>query len=247
MISYTLPCHKRQEDLSLALQSVLLAQNTFDGEVEIVVADYGNPVPLMLPFSVNRIVVPAPYFHMAHARNVGIRAAKGEIICAFVADQLLAPEFFTVVNGLLHPGSFLVWQETYVFYRNDILATGGFDERFELYGPEGKELAERLERRGLHKIKLPKNLVAQLPTGYKSKLTNYAQPLSRREMHHIGMDVWAACGKQLVANEGHTWGDPEGPVYRDYPAAYVAEIRERIEQKKREHEEKMKALVGVQS
>jgi hypothetical protein len=185
---------------------------------------------------------------MAHARNVGIKAACGDVVCAFVADQIVAPNFFTAVAERLQPGTFLTWEETFVCYRDDIVAAGGFDERFELYGPEGKELTERLERRGLRRVKLPKDsLVSQLPTQYKDKISNYAQQLSRREMHHIGMDTWKACGEQLVANVGKDWGSPAGPTYRSYSAEYVAEIRARIAEKIRAHEESMKALVGVQS
>lgn len=228
MISYTMPCHKREADLAQALPSVLLAA---DGRpTEVIVIDYGNHKPLDLSADVRRVTCAAPYFHMAHARNVGIRAARGSIVCAFVCDQVVAPDFFHAVRSMMHPGVFLTWQETYVFYRDDIVAAGGFDERFELYGPEGKELSERLERRGLKKVKLPRDLVYQIPTSYKDKISNYRLALSRREMHHIGMDAWAGCDP-LVANQGKSWGACEAPIYTEYASDYLGEIRERIQAK----------------
>ena len=244
MISYTMPCHKRQEDLSIALQSLFVARAKSQSDIEIVVVDYGNPLPLVLPPNIRRVVSEGRYFHMAHARNVGIKAARGSVICSMVCDQIVEPNFFNVISGLLQSGTFLSWQETFVFWHSDIEAVGGFDERFELYGPEGKELAERLERCGLHKIQIPKDLVSQLPTSYKDKISNYAQSLSRREMHHIGMDTWKECGGQPVANVGKEWGSTLGPTYRTYSPDYIAQIRERIQMKIREHERAMAILNG---
>jgi hypothetical protein len=244
MISYTMPCHKRQSDLDKALDALRTAIIRSPEHVEIVVADYGNSVSLTLSMGVRRVLVTAPYYHMAHARNVGIRAARGNIVCAFVADQIVAPKFFSAIWNHLRPGTFLTWEETFVCYRDDLIAAGGFDERFELYGPEGKELTERLQRRGLYRLKIPKDsVVTQLPTSYKDKISNYAQKFTRREMHHIGMDTWAECSGQLVANAGKPWGGLTAPEYRTYSNEYLAEIRERIQANIREHEEKMKAMV----
>jgi len=239
MISYTMPCHRREKDLAEALPSVLAAAAVSTLPVEVLVVDYGNPWPLVLPSDVRHVTSVGAHFHMAHARNVGVRAARGSIVCAFVADQVVTPEFFHVVEQLMRRGVFLTWQETFVCWRSDIVAAGGFDERFELYGPEGKELEERLERRGLRRVRLPSDLVYQIPTSYYDKICNYRQSLTRREMHHIGMDTWQDCRGQLVANVGKDWGSTAGPTYREYSDEYFATIKARIEAKKQEHAEKM--------
>lgn len=240
LISYTMPCHKREADLARALPSVLQAAAGV-GSVEVLIVEYGNIPSLVLDnywVPDNAILtmqsVAADHFHMAHARNVGIKAARGEVVCAFVCDQIVAPNFFEVVREMMWPGVFLSWQETFVFWREDILAAGGFDERFELYGPEGKELAERLRRRGLREVRLPKDLVYQIPTPYRDKISNYRLKLSRREMHHLGMAVWRECEGSLVANKGKEWGSPDGPEFRAYSDEQLAEVRQIIERKKRE-------------
>lgn len=233
LISHTMPCHKREADLARALPSVLQAA-AGAGPVEVLVVEYGNVPSLVLDnywvpddAVLTMQSVYADHFHMAHARNVGIRAANGEIVCAFVCDQVVAPNFFEAVRRMIQPGVFLSWQETYVAYREDLLDAGGFDERFEFYGPEGKELAERLRRLGLREARLPKDLVYQIPTSYRDKVRHYRLKLTRREMHHVGMSVWrenAAAGL-LVANEGRPWGSLDGPEPDPSLDARIAEAR----------------------
>ena len=154
------------------------------------------------------VSVKAEYFHMAHARNVGIRAAKGEIVVAFLADQILYSGFFQYIREVMQLGAFLKWEETFAFHRDDILEAGGFDERFEFYGPEGKELTDRLQRNGLELIDIPNNLVSQLRTSNEEKLKNYRLPLSKMDMHLQGMAIWKENQERgvLTANEGRGWG-----------------------------------------
>jgi hypothetical protein len=201
LISYTLPCHKRESDLLACLPSVIVAANAAP-PVEIVVVDYGCSEPLAPKLwyfartlsegvSLRTVRCEAQFYHMAHARNVAIRHAAGQIIVAFLADQTIQPGFFKYVREQMTPGRFLKWEETYIFHRQDIFAAGGFDQRFEFYGPEGKEAADRLQRRGLEQIDIMRSdLVSQVRTPNSEKLRNYRLPLSKREMHDQGMVYW---------------------------------------------------------
>ena len=213
LVSYTVPCHKRVDDLWRTWLPLLDAARA-QPPVEIVIVDYGNEIPLLARDFIHpnilykRPRVEAEYFHMAHARNVGIRAATGEIIVAFLADQIVAPDFFKILREQLQPGTFLKWFETFVFWREDILSAGGFDERFEFYGPEGKELTDRLERRGLKALQMSDRIVSQIPTPNHEKVKHYREKLSKREMHLRGMKIWQenkAAGL-TVANQGIDWG-----------------------------------------
>jgi len=211
LISYTVPCHKRLDDLCAAAPSIWTAVCVDDPEaarrVEVVYVDYGNRPPLDVK-EWPCVRVEADYFHMAHARNVGIKAAQGDIIVAFLADQIITPDFFKILRDTLQPGTFLKWHETFVFWREDILAAGGFDERFEFYGPEGKELTDRLQRRGLKVRPIPSRIVSQIPTPDAKKVQHYRQKLSKHAMHAIGMKIWEEnqAANLLVANEGKDWG-----------------------------------------
>ncbi len=128
---------------------------------------------------------------------------------------------------MLKPNMFLTWHETFVAWRADLVAAGGFDETFELYGPEGKELNERLVRRGLSQLTLPMDIVSQIPTSIKDKVRNYRTKLTRREMHNLGMLLWKenTSAKLMVANEGRDWGSLAGPTYHDYPPELIARVR----------------------
>ena len=218
LVSYTVPCHKRANDLMATLPSVIAAAKEHP-PVELVIADYGNDTPLSglvaqlledTDAGVSVLVrwVDRDYFHMAHARNVGLRAASGDIVVAFLADQLVTPDFFKVIREQLEPGTFLKWFETFVFWRTDIVEAGGFDERFEFYGPEGKELTDRLQRRGLKVKPIPKQVVNQIPTPDHEKVKHYREKLSKHQMHARGMAIWEenrAAGI-TVANPSGDWG-----------------------------------------
>lgn len=214
LVSYTVPCHKRDEDLHAVLPSVLHAA-AVGGPVEVTVVNYNSIPSLVLDnywvpdnASLTMSHVEADYFHMAHARNVGIKAATGDIIVAFLADQIISPDFFSVIREQLEPGTFLKWFETFVFWREDILAAGGFDERFEFYGPEGKELTDRLQRRGLKVKPIPKRIVSQIPTPDAKKVQHYREKLTKHQMHARGMAIWREnqANNLLVANQGIEWG-----------------------------------------
>jgi len=126
----------------------------------------------------------------------GPHPAAGSIIVAFLADILIDTAFFPVVRQRVVPGVVLKWFEIFALTRQDILAAGGFDERFEFYGPEGKELTERLERRGCAVETFAGTMLDQIQTKYYDKVRHYRNPftdrsrLTRREMHHLGMDIW---------------------------------------------------------
>ena len=209
LVSYTLPCHKRESDLLKVLPSVIAAAEKAP-PVEIIVVDYGNPEPLQLPEGVRVVRVERQHFHMAHARNVGIKAATGEIIVAFLADIAVRGDFFSRVREALtyHANMFLKQWEIFAFRREQILEAGGFDERFEFYGPEGKELVERLGRRGHYPVGFHRGLISQIPTPDDMKVQHYRLHMSKHEMHQVGMSIWRANTKEqlMVANEGQLWG-----------------------------------------
>lgn len=221
LISYTVPCHKRETDLRRTLPSVIVAANAAP-PVEIVIVDYGHPTPLtsvvwdhlgQCGAQVSMRVVRSEqlYFHMAHARNIGLRAALGRYVVLFLADQLLGPGFFPYVRERLRDrvDALLYWQETFAGHTDAIRAVGGFDERFEFYGPEGKELLDRWRRNGGVVEAFPRRrLIDQYPTPDVEKVRHYREPLSKCAMHARGMAIWQdnqARGVR-IANEGQAWG-----------------------------------------
>lgn len=166
-ISYTIPVHKRTQDFIASLPDVVLAANA-SPPVQIIVVDYGEQPPLepLIAPHRNQLIAPSyftvveyrkrQHYHMGHARNLSIRAAEGAYTVISSADVYPRPHFFSTVRQQL-----LSSQADYlrsmtngyigvVTVRTDLLvATGGFDERFECWGREDKDLLGRFIRRGM--------------------------------------------------------------------------------------------------
>jgi hypothetical protein len=95
-----------------------------------------------------------------------------------------------------------------VLPKEEFISAGGYDERFEFYSPEDKDLYHRLIRRGLKPLVLRWKYLSAIYTPDTEKTKNYRLPLSKREMakrmapiYHENMEKYT-----LVANEGKEWG-----------------------------------------
>jgi GT2 family glycosyltransferase len=224
LISYTIPCHKREADLVRVLPAVVRAAY-MSPPVEIVLVDYANglsglPLP-SVPFleSGNVLTITRydgrEHYHMAHARNLSIKAATGDYVVISSADIRPNSEFFAVVRErLIETGAdWLVPDLCYVGVivcrRQALIDAGGYDERFEFYGSEDKDLNLRLRRRGL--VSAPYRACDHLTmfrTTNWDKVKNYRLPITKTEMMQRGSAILrenTAAGI-LVANEGQEWG-----------------------------------------
>lgn len=225
VISFCIPVHNRTYDLKRIMPYLVRAANT-SPPVEIVIFDYNSPDDLAdyiemiretLPLKVgNRLTYTRytgrEYYHMAHARNLSVKASAGEIIIILSADIYPAREFVQVVRELLRDG--YVWMHGKLYtgaiicQRREFMDAGGYDERFEFYGPEDTDLDDRLTRRGGEFGRLPANLLNVIVTPDEEKIKNYRLPLSKREMHQRMKPIYEenrAAGL-LVANQGREWG-----------------------------------------
>jgi hypothetical protein len=100
------------------------------------------------------------YFHRAHARNLAFRLAKGKILCNVDADNFTGKRFASYLAALLtnDNNSFVCGPRDgrglggrIGVLRQHWELVGGFDERFESYGPEDIDFANRLCMTGLRK------------------------------------------------------------------------------------------------
>jgi len=188
--------------------------------VEIVVVDYANDQPLE-PLLPKHFKVPVyrgrEHYHMAHARNIGIRQATGDVIVISSADLIPEPNFFEQIRAEFNTGA--TWltpparrlRGVIAVLRDELLKAGGFDERFEFYGPEDKEMEARLRRRlGAPTIYTP--AMAKIKTSKERKFQNYSLS-TRQEIHDWGKALLKTCNKEkaMVANEGTEWGSTRQP------------------------------------
>lgn len=145
----------RLHDLQQVLPSVIA-----DSPDEIVVLDYGSTDGLgdyIQGFNHPRIRWvrrEADYYHMAHARNLSVLATGYPFVVSSSADIIVKPGFFNEIRRLFCIADMVKasghdYPGVLAFRKDDFMEAGGYDERFEYYGPEDKELIERLERRGV--------------------------------------------------------------------------------------------------
>ena len=227
LISYTFTCHKRTKDLLSVMPSVVVAANQ-SPPVEIVIIDYGDQPPLepileelrsaLLPG--NKLVVKTyrkrEHYHMGHARNLSLRASTGEYIIIGASDIFLNSSFFHAVREEFSKTDATYLRSMTTGYigvlackRNALLAIGGWDERFEFYGPEDKDVLHRLDRNGAKIGYYDLDaLITMIRTPDHEKTANYRLPLSKQEMSALGREILMEndAANRIVVNEGVDWG-----------------------------------------
>lgn len=191
LISYCVPIRNRAADFKQALPTILEAARR-SPPVEIVILDYGSTDCLasyLGPYfaEIRYRFHDAPHFHMAKARNLAVTAGRGEYLISTNADTLLDKSYFEVVRKLVEETGCDVARAgkrngVLVVKREEFMKAGGFDERFEFYGPEDRDLVARLERRKLKMAFYDPGLVRDIHTPDDVKVQGYRLPISKREM-----------------------------------------------------------------
>lgn len=228
-ISYCIPCGSRANDLKQVMPTVVLSANS-SPPVEIAVLDYNSTddiddymaslqaVKLASGNSISYIKYnKGQYYHMAHARNIISLASKGEYILTTAADIYLEEPFFRKIRQKINQTG-CKWVSVDIrrlpgvlaIDRKEFIAAGGYDERFELYGPEDQEFNERLTRRGVKHASLDATYLRHDGTPEEIRLRNYRLKISKRQMVEKMMTFYRENNDDnvVVANQGIEWGRP---------------------------------------
>jgi len=227
-ISVCIHCGNRAHDLKQVFPSLIIAANNSQGPVEISVLDY-NSQDGLAEFILEmqqagelgscelsyRRYTGRDYYHMAHARNLSALASHGDFVLISCADIFMQPTYLQMVRQELEKGyTWLHHSDRYVgvicVSRQEFVEAGGYDERFEFYGREDKDLLARLHRRGAPHVEIP-DLLSLIYTPWDKKLKNYRLPLSRNQMRKHSKSIYLQNIEEgiLVANEGKEWGQWE--------------------------------------
>lgn len=203
VISLCIPCMNRTYDLKKIMPSLIKAANA-SPPVELMILDYGSQDDLF-PYIMNlktdqlkdgnclsytKHGLPN-YFRMAHARNLSVLASEGEYVVISSTDIELDESFFAVIREHIEKDA-PTWlhfkNETGVITikRDEFIAAGGFDERFEFYGSEDKDLYLRLLRRGTPHVIMPGKLFHAIRTPDEVKIQNYRLKITKKEMDERG-------------------------------------------------------------
>lgn len=228
LISMCVCCKGRVEDLKVALPTFLVAMNQSPA-AELVVLDYDSEDGLETyikqiidskPFVEKNFLTHVkiknkPYYHMSHAKNCGMLSCSGEVIIFVNADELVGKDIVKIVRSrfdeIKEPFFMCEWEYgcTLAIRKEEFIRSGGYDERFEFYGPEEKDICARLHRRGLRFEVYPKGCVDNktLYTPIPKKMANY-RIKSRRATHVMQSHIFKEniANNVMVANVGVEWG-----------------------------------------
>lgn len=169
--------HRRQLQVEKFLPYHLAALRPRD---ELVLVDYGDPChcgEFAAAISDDHLTVVrvsgVEWFHMDHARNLGGRAARGDVAVFADVDFLLTPGVFNECLTL-QPGEFLVQHpKTHSFgficcWRQDYLDAQGYEEAVCGYGYDDTQFNQLLSTRGLGR-RLMVNQVEDIGVGSNTR------------------------------------------------------------------------------
>lgn len=241
-ISYCYPCRDRLYSVKETLPTVMAAAKKAP-PVEVVILDYGSTDGLKEWVRENApeakcVRYEAPYFHMAHARNLSVIMSTGVYVVSSDAETMVDEDLFAELRKAIvltdrplirlgrRPSSTRLARErpghgqcaggcrwwthgVFCVRRSEFMAAGGFDERFEFYGPEDKDIIHRFARRGLQYATIDNHkLITNIGTPDSEKAKNYRLSLSKREMRKRMGKIYEenAAKGVLVANQERGWG-----------------------------------------
>lgn len=215
-ISLCIPVHNRTYDLKRTLPILL---ENITPSTEIVILDYNSPDDLaeyLEPYQdkiTYKKYTGRNYYHMAHARNLSVLASRGDFVSIFSADIYISSDYISTITKYINEG--YVWMYgkypgLLTIKKDEFINAGGYDERFEFYGPEDKDLNHRLRRRGLIPHWIPSGVLFYNNTPDSEKVKNYRLELSKKEMGDMMWEVFLEneANQPLVANP-NGWGSWE--------------------------------------
>lgn len=167
------------------------------------------------------------YYNSAHARNLCVQASNGEYIIQLSTDALPKNYAFTYIRNEIDKNK-PIWMieesHTYWIYgfyagrflvckRDEFISSGGYDERFNVYAPEDKDICNRLTRRNGKPLLFPNDLIGEIYTPNDEKLKNLDNTtyehryMLKKEMADRMKIIYNEniVNKVLVANEGKDW------------------------------------------
>lgn len=194
---------------SLPVEFCILDYNSDDG-----LRDYVDQLAFQLPKKIDLNYyryTGRDSYHQAHAYNLAIMLGSGEYFCLMGSDTYPIGEYFNYVRRLAESGH--IWMEeprykgAIACQRDEFVKAGGYDERFEFYGPEDREMAARLTRRGAKKADLPAGCIGNFHTPDDVKVANYRLKKSKKEFSELMHPIYEENMKnQTLTANPNGWG-----------------------------------------
>ena len=218
LISFCIPCMNRTYNLEDSMPHFIKAANE-SPPVEILILNY-NSQDNLAEFikgvsglkkgnTLSYVKYEGEkYYHLAHAWNLAVRASVGDYIVIAGADAIFEKDYVKTLRGLINNNYTWMRARRYkgivAIKRNVFMEIGGYDERFEVYGGEDKDLEARLIRKKEKFGLIPRNLVNVIRTPQSKKLVNYTPNISQDEAERLELKILSE--DKIVANKGKPWG-----------------------------------------
>lgn len=159
-IAFITTCKGRLHHLQRSLQHMVAQPDS-----TVVMVDYDCPDRsgdwVESRFPSVRVIreIGQPKFNPSRARNIGAAAANAEWLCFIDADITPTPGFVQTVTPLLGEGCYLHGDPfvrdmygTFLCRKEDFKKVGGYDDIFDAWSQEDKDLYIRLEAIGLRRV-----------------------------------------------------------------------------------------------
>lgn len=231
----------RTSDLRQTLPATIKAAKA-SPPVEIVILDYDSKDDLVdylktIDYPITYAKSPNhQFFSISHSRNCAALSSHGDYVVIQDADIALREDTIKMWREMIEKenptwmceyGRFIdhkyIGGRLLVCKKAEFVAMGGYDERFNLCGPEDKDIAMRLHRRGGRFITYPRDVINEIHTRQEKKIQNldkdkYRAMVDPDEPHKVQMTKYLmqlAMRKiylennekgALVANKGKQWG-----------------------------------------
>jgi len=152
-------------------------------------------------------------FHATHSYNLAMLLGQGEYVVLVPADVIIRSGYMFFLREEIKKNC--IWintshkrRSTIAIKKEEFINMGGYDERFEFYGPDDIDIMERLIRRNAKRGEIPDRYLKDIFTPADKKIENYRLKMSHGEMGKMLMPFLYENRekKQLMANEGIEWG-----------------------------------------
>lgn len=224
IISVCIPCKNRTHNLT-EIMPPLLEATKFSPPIEIMILDYNSEDDLAdyvkklknKNLGKGNFVSYAKYtgretYHMAHAYNLTVRCAVGKVVIILGTDILVSRDYLRFIREAFENEG-VVWacpsrlKGIIACTKQEFNDTGGYDERFEFYGPEDREIDLRLRRREGKFKKVPDQMLSEIVTTKKDKYANYRK-ISHTKRKRLMRSIFKENRENnvLVVNEKTGWG-----------------------------------------
>jgi len=152
------------------------------------------------------------YWHMAKASNMSMLMGQGEYLVMLDADDATQPGYIEAVRNAIdtgHDWGYVDKRCSIIFCRReDFITIGGYDERFEFYGPEDRDIQRRFRMLLGAEYVLPSRLIKNIYTPDDKKVANYRIKGTKHSFSRMMRKYYLenTVNNVLIANEGKEWG-----------------------------------------